>query len=324
MMRVCLFALLLLFACTPVLAQDAPDLDELWRTGSLWQVGDNRDRVDVARQAIIDAGEPGLEYAVGKLGVTDTLQIRCLRVVILGFGKSAVQPLIARISHEDSNTRRNTADLLADLNDQQAAAPLLAQARTETVLAARLSQLAALSKWGNKDAIPLIIEVSKSSVDRIRHRAASLLGAYSDRDAVLRLIDMLDDEIFYVRDSVADALAKGEPSTRAVCLERLREQLTLPVAEQRPQRIRLLLPVVATLAHEDTPGQLMAALAHPLGSVRGDAAEALVTWRLAVDQVDTDIDIAATLRKAIATEYDPFAKTALEGALERFQKAEVK
>lgn len=37
-----IFALL----ATPALAQDAkPDLAELWRVGSLWQVGENREQI---------------------------------------------------------------------------------------------------------------------------------------------------------------------------------------------------------------------------------------------------------------------------------------
>ena len=88
--RSLLLTLLIALIATPAFAQDAkPDLAELWRVGSLWQVGDNRDRVDEARKAIIAAGEDGLKFALTRLNASTTLEIRCLNAVIAGFGESS-------------------------------------------------------------------------------------------------------------------------------------------------------------------------------------------------------------------------------------------
>ena len=85
--RIGTLAILLILLSGSVFAQDAkPDLAELWETGSLWEVGDNRELVKDARQELIDAGEDGLKFALTKLDAGDTLHIRCLRAVFKGFG----------------------------------------------------------------------------------------------------------------------------------------------------------------------------------------------------------------------------------------------
>lgn len=316
----CLIALL----ATPVFAQDSePDLAELWRVGSLWQVGDNRDRVDEARKSIIASGDEGLKFALTKLDVSSTLEIRCLNAVFAGFGEKAYDDLVANIGHTEPSARRNVADLLARLNNVKAAEPLLAQARSENNLGAKLSQLAALSKWQNEAAILLIVEISRDAKDRIRHRATGLLGAYSDLAAVTRLIGMLDDNIYYVRDGAQNALAKGTVQARALCLKQLREQLDLPGVEQNLQRLRLLIPVIATFASDNTPLALQDALAHESGGVRAQAADALVTWKKGAGMLH-ELDVDELLEKAIAKEYDPFAKAAIQKARAKLGEADTK
>lgn len=315
-----IFALL----ATPALAQDAkPDLAELWRVGSLWQVGENRERVDEARKAIIAAGDDGLKFALTKLGVSTTLEIRCLNAVFAGFGEKAFEDLLANINHEDANARRNVADLLARLDNRRAADPLLAQAKSEKDLGARLSQLAALSKWQVESAVPLIVAISGDAKDRIRHRATSLLGAYDTQEAVNRLVELLDDEVYYVRDGAQTALADGTPRVRGICLDKLSNELGKPEPEQNVQRLRLLLPVVATYASERTPEVLTEALGHASGGVRGDAADALVTWKQRAGSLE-ELDVDALLKGAIDKEYDPFARAAMQKARTRLGEADAK
>lgn len=308
-----------------VFAQDTkPDLAELWETGSLWEVGDNRQLVKDARQALIDAGDEGLKFALTKLSASDTLQIRCLNDVIKGFGDKAHDSLIDNINHEDATARRNVAELLSQLDITRAAEPLLAQARSEESMGARLAQLAALAGWGSEDAIPLIVEISNSEVDRIRHRVTGLLGTYEQGDAVLRLIEMLDDKVFYVRDGARNALVGGSIGARSVCLMRLKGQFALPSDQQMLQRIRLLLPVVATLANDEVPTLLTQALKHESGLVRGDAAGALVTWKNGAGLLDTKLDVKQLLAAAIDNEHDPFAKSAIETARAKLKEADTK
>ncbi|MCB9932281.1 MAG: HEAT repeat domain-containing protein [Planctomycetes bacterium] len=320
--RVATLALLLGLLAGALHAQDAkPDLESLWKTGSLWEVGDNRAKVQEARKAIIAAGAEGRKFALTKLGVTAGLEIRCLNAVFAGWGAEAFDDLVANIAHENSVARRNVAEILSALNDAKAAGPLLAQAEKEESLSPRLSQLAALAKWKIEDAVPLLVEISRSETERVRHRAAGLLGEYETVTAVNRLIELLDDNVYYVRDGARDALAAGTPAARALCLARLREQLELSPAEQDLQRIRLLLPVISTLADAGVPALLQKALKHETGSVRGEAGGALVNWKLTAGLLDAEPDVDAALKQALDSEYDPYAKATLEKALARLDEA---
>ena len=323
--RFCILAMLVTLAGSGVFAQEtSPDFAELWKTGSLWQVGDNREKVDDARNAIIASGAEGRKFALTKLGVSSGLEIRCLNAVYKGWGLDAYDDLIANVAHEDSVARRNVAELLNQLDDPRAGEALLAQAGKETELGPRLSQLAALAKWKNAEAVPLIVNISRDKAERVRHRAASLLGGYETAEAVSRLIEMLDDAVYYVRDGARDALRGSTDAAHAVCLERLSAQFEMPANEQNLQRMRLLLPIVAALANDAVAPLLKKALVHESGMIRGEAGSALVAWKLEAGQSDKTLDVDALLKQAIETEYDPYAKAALEKALARLGGADKK
>lgn len=323
--RIGILAILLALLGGSAFAQETkPDLAKLWETGSLWEVGDNRELVKDARQQLIDAGDDGLKFALTKLDAGDTLHIRCLRAVFRGFGASAYEGLVANIANENATARRNVAELLAQLDDPRAAEPLLEQCRVEESLGTRLAQLASLAKWKVEAAIPLLVEISGTDVDRIRHRVTSLLGEFEQQAAVTRLIEMLDDAVYYVRDGARDALKTGTPDTRSVCLARLEAHLALPGVEQNLQRIRLLMPIVASVADDSVPAVLQLALKHESGLVRGDAAAALVIWKQGAGLLDENLNVIELLNSAIDAEYDPYAKSAMETARNKLTKPDTK
>lgn len=313
MMRGGMITCLLLNACLCG-GLSAADLDELWRVGSLWQVGDNRDRVDEARQAIIKAGTPGLEYALGKLDTSSTLEVRCLTAVVKGFASEAVDPLISHVGHESALARRNVAELLAMLDNRRAAAPLLAQAEVESSEGVKIAQLAALAKWRVADAETLLVDSSRSQSPRVRHRAAGLLREYETPAAARRLIEMLEDEAYYVRGAAANGLREAAPAVRAMCLNRLQEQLSAPEGEKNLELTRRLLPIVATLANERTPEALTKALASSDAAVRAEAAAALHTWKQGAGALSS-LNVSAKLRAALNAESDPFARAEIQRIL---------
>lgn len=321
-MRIAILAVLVAVASPPLWAQDAaPDFDELWRVGSLWQVGDNRERVADARQQIIEAGDNGIKFALTKLHVNSTLEIRCLRAVFNGFGDEAYDDLVKNVDHDKPAARRNVAELLRRLDDERAGEALLKQAQVETDRGAKLQQLHALSKWTVSSAVPLIVELSESETERIRHRATALLGNYAEPDAVNRLVEMLDDDVFYVRTGAQNALKTADVSARRVCLARAVKEAARPAAEQNLTRLRLMLPVIATLADKDTPNLLTELIEHKSGAVRGDAAGALATWKQGAGLLN-DLDVRKLLKDTRADEHDPFARTAIDEALERLTESD--
>ncbi|MBX3459361.1 MAG: HEAT repeat domain-containing protein [Planctomycetes bacterium] len=304
---------LLLLLAAPLFAQDTkPDLDELWRVGSLWEVGDNPPKVRAARQAIIDAGEDGLNYALGKLETTDGLQLRCLNAVILGFGKAAIEPLSKHIAHTSPVARRTVADLLLSLDARDTAAKLLVQAKVETADGARLAQVKALATWHHRECVPLLIDLSRVENQRVRNAAPALLAKFDESAPAARLMEMLEDAVYHVRDAAAEALKAATVGARRQCLSRLIEVLPF---EDKAGLARRLLPIVATLADEQTLPVLRKALGHSAPGVRADAARALAGWRKGAGALEL-VDVNALLSKAASAEPDPFAKAEIQAALE--------
>ncbi|MBE7490626.1 MAG: hypothetical protein HS108_02515 [Planctomycetes bacterium] len=321
-------ALCLLLAC-PLAAQadpraPKPDIAELWKTGCLWEVGDNRETVPAARKALIEAGEPALAHALTRLGARDTLETRCLSAVFAGWKADAVMApkalagLLAHVGHEDQFTRRNVADLLDQFDDRAAMDPLLAQARKETAEGVRMAQLAPLARWKDPNALDLLVTASRTGLERLRSRASTLLLHYDEQPAALdRLVELLADEVYYVADAAASGLKTASVAARRRCLTELGRELARPRADQRAAFVRQLLVVIPTLADADTPMRIAAALAHADAGVRADAAEALATWKLGAGLLDKTHDARGALDAALKTESDPFARAAINRALQR-------
>jgi len=300
-----------------------PSIAELWETGCLWEVGENKDKVTQARKDLVAAGQEAINYALTRLGATDTLETRCLSTVFAGWkldpklADKAFEGLIANVGHAEATFRRNAADLLDQIDDKRAAPALLSQAQAEAQEGVRVAQLAPLSRWQNMEALPLLVAASSTKVERIRARCAVLLANYEQAAAVQRLIAMLNDPTYYVADAAQAALTTAAPGARRLCLAQLQSELELPVEKQRTGLLRRLLAVVATLAEKDTPTLILRALKHENAGVRGDAADALATWKLGAGRLDESPDVAAQIQQALKTETDPFAKAALTRAAER-------
>lgn len=318
-----LLALALLLLAAPLWAQAqpsapaAPNLEELWRVGSLWQVGDNVPKVDEARKALVAAGDDGLKFALTKLAASEGLEVRCLQVVLKGFGDKAVEPLMARVADADPAARRNAAEILESLGNAKAATALLAQAKTETSEGVRAAQLSALASWQNADALPVLVDASRTPTARVRHRLVGVLARYELPPAGARLLEMVDDGAFYVRLAAMEALKTASPAARKPCLAALETELA---PGGNTGRARRLLPIVATLAEAQTPRLLLKALAHTEPTVRADAAMALVAWKTGAGRLDTETDVGAALSGALQGETDPFARPALEKALQSLGK----
>lgn len=329
-MKLCLALLCLVAALTGAAALQAqeapkpkPTIAELWETGCLWEVGENKDKVAQARKDLIAAGQDAINYALTRLGAKDTLETRCLSTVFAGWkadpnlADKAYAGLVANIGHTDATFRRNTADLLDQIDDKRAAPALLAQAKVEDQEGVRVAQLAPLSRWQNRDALPLLVAASGTRLERIRARCAVLLANYEEAPALERLIAMLNDGTYYVADAAQAALIAASVGARRLCLAQLKDELDLPLEKQRTALARRMLAVVATLAEKDSPALILRALKHTDAGVRGDAADALATWKLGAGRLETTPDAAAELKQALNAETDPFANAALTRAAER-------
>jgi len=326
--------LCLALAAANLAAQDAPKpqpkptIAELWDTGCLWEVGDNRVTVPKARQALVDAGQQALDYALTRLDAANTLETRCLAVVFAGWkakpelAPKALEGLIANIGRAEPTGRRNVADLLDQFDDRKAIEPLLARAKVEEVESVRMAQLAPLARWKAVDALPLLLQASRSKLERLRARAPGLLLNFEDEPtAFARLMELVGDPTYYVADAAQETLKKTSPANRARCVALLQDQLKPEADPKLLQSARRLLAVVATLADAKTPGTLMGALGHADAGVRGDAATALAAWKTGAGLLDNETDVQGKLASALDSETDPFCKASLTRALQQLSES---
>ncbi|MCF6227161.1 MAG: HEAT repeat domain-containing protein [Planctomycetes bacterium] len=305
-----LLGLCLLIAGTLVAQENAPTVESLWKTGSLWQVGENKQKVADARQAIIDRGDAGLEYAISKLAADGTLEIRCLRAVIGGFGEKAIAPLTENILNESTSARRNVADLLSRLDAKQSAEKLLEAVAAEESAGVKLAQLSALAKWKIEGALPYIRTLSNDPLDRIRHRTTSLLKAFDNEISAKRLIEMLDDDTFYVRDGARSALRTTDTGTR-LCLNLSTTELAKPDGDQSISQLRRWMSVACASADSGVGKMLAGALKHKSALVRAEAANNITEHVKRYGHMPTAIDFAKEIKSALEAETDPFARSEL-------------
>ncbi|MHC4841243.1 MAG: HEAT repeat domain-containing protein [Planctomycetota bacterium] len=311
-----------LLLATTLSAQDnAPTLESLWKTGSLWQVGENKQKVADARAAIIASGDAGLDFAIGKLAAGGTLEIRCLRAVIGGFGQKAVPQLTNNIRHEDKSARRNVADLLSQLDARDTAPKLLGAVAVEESGSVKLAQLSALAKWQVEDALPHISELSQDPLDRIRHRTTGLLKAFDSDAAARRLMAMLEDDVFYVRDGARNAL-RSTPTGTSMCVDRVKTELKKPSDDQAIPQLRRWLSVASSSAAFSAEVEIIDALKHGSAQVRAEVAKGLSDNSKKFGSLADSKSLKKRLAVALDSENDPFAKSELQKALGEFAKQE--
>lgn len=282
---------LLLFACGPTVAsQSAPkaapsqaELEELWKTGSLWQVGDNIPKVDAARKALVEAGEAGLAFAFTKLGSSDSLQYRCLEVVFKGFGAQALPGLLERMAHEEVQVRRNVAALLGVIDDRSVAGQMVEHLKKEADLRCKVGHLQTLARWKEPTALGPLIDCTRVTQDkeplaeRLKVRIVPLLANYEDEKVIARLIELLDDDAYFVRDAARDAL-KGSPPGIEKCRQVVEAALTAKRQVALPASMPLLLGVCAASSVRGHHDVFLAALAVESGALRSAGARALSAY----------------------------------------------
>ena len=292
-------ACILMLATSSVSAQDTRDFEALWKEACLWEVGSNKDIVPAARQALIARGESVLDALVpGKLDTKDTLITRALTVVVTGIGTSATPRLIAALSSEKANVRRNAADLLGALKATEAA-PAIARLLVDPD--ARMGALSALGAMKATDAVPAIAALlgDESALERARVTAAMTLGQIGGAHAIVALAGHLGARAAAVRYACQYALQieQAAPTLRTLLIH-------------PDPRVRLhAMAALGAIAGPASRAVIIERLADPSPIMRGFAAEALARVQQSSDDV--------MLRAALARETDPFARGKLEAALAR-------
>jgi HEAT repeat protein len=165
-------------------------------------------------------------------------------------GKLAVEPLIQALSSDDGKVCIGAATALGRIGDLRAIEPLI-NALKDYSEAVRLASAEALAKIGEPAVEPLIQALNSDSW-LVRSGAANALGKIGDPRAVEPLINALKDESWQVRLAAANALGSmGDP--RAV------EPLISALSDNN-ENVRLAAIAALTSIGEPAIGPLINAL----------------------------------------------------------------
>ncbi len=90
------------------------ELEELFTTASLWQVGENVQKVDEARNQLIAFGEMSIRFIVEKkLALKGTLEFRAMQSVVQGVGEPSIPILLLALTQKNPVALRNAWNLLS-------------------------------------------------------------------------------------------------------------------------------------------------------------------------------------------------------------------
>ncbi len=143
---------------------------------------------------------------------------------------SAAPALVKLLEDESADVRRSAVYALNNLGDSSAVLKLINLLEDEFVYV-RESAASALNKLGDSSAAPALVKLLKDERQStgVRTSAAEVLGNLSDRSdlsdssTVRKLINLLEDEFEYVRESAAEILGNLGDSSAAPALVKLLE-----------------------------------------------------------------------------------------------------
>lgn len=130
---------------------------------------------------------------------------------LVGYGIKATWPLIAyiRINHPfESKGPALALRTIAQIQDDQAVAPLLEILEETTDLEIQIATVDALAELGSPEASTAINSLLESEHWELRAKAATALGGLGESSAISRLTAAMREENWWVRRSAAAAIAR--------------------------------------------------------------------------------------------------------------------
>jgi HEAT repeat protein len=195
----------------------------LFDDAALWQVGENIEKVDKAREELIQIGKPVLEYMYEeKLNTDKTLELRAIEAVTKELKSEALPLLFDKLEAENDTIRKNVAWLLGKIVAKDAPAKLIPMLDKEKDHKVKANMIEALGSIGDTAATTHIIPYLENKKEVLRIRSAEALGKLKDKRAANFLIDeSLKDEFFTVRGTAIWALGEIGEGALPIFLERL-------------------------------------------------------------------------------------------------------
>ena len=184
-------------------------IEKLFEDASLWQVGENREKVSKAREELVKIGEPVLDYIFEeKINTDRTLELRAIKHVVKKLRDDARKYILENLTSENDTVRRNCIWLLGEIKDTSSVDTLLRLLQSEKNYKFIARIITALGKIGDTTATVHIMPFMEHEKEVVRISCAEALGKIGDPRATGSLIEGLGDPLFTVRYTSTWALSK--------------------------------------------------------------------------------------------------------------------
>jgi len=209
-------------------------MEELWEVATLWEVGENREKVPKAREQLIKFGEKAVEFILTeKMDTIDSLQTRAIDVVIQALPEISKPMMMSALERETrQNACANIIRLLASLKAVEASPTIMqillnGKLASGTPLNPRLRRtiLDALGTLDYEPALGIVAESLRTGDERERLVCAQSLARFSSLEKLRYLFNALGDERFTVRMSAFDGLKEAFRKDPKEVWERLGKSL---------------------------------------------------------------------------------------------------
>jgi HEAT repeat protein len=288
-------------------------VESVFKTASIWAVGNARKKVLRARKELIRLGRRAVEYVYEKkLDTKDGLESEAINALMKALPDTGKPYLFKGLRDSRFLARQNSAYWLGEMgkNALDAVDSILLALKEKRITPRR--GVYALGSIGDSTVVPQILYLLKDTAEVSRIVTAEACGKLKNPVAIGKLIYALNDRFFTVRSAAEAALvAMGEPSI---------EPLLRTMARQKPtalgHSIRALGEIIKkldTLATEDIKSKcrqrIIPYLNHPEPFVRLSAVETLGKMM--------NEDVQAVLKAAGEKETDLFVQTACKQVLSK-------
>lgn len=254
-------------------------VESVFKTASIWAVGNARKKVLRARKELIRLGRKAVEYVYEhKLDTKDGLESEAITALFKALPDTAKPYLFRGLRDERFLARQNSAYWLGEMgsNARDAVDSIILALREKRITPRRA--VYALGSIGDSLVVPQILYLLKDTMEVSRIVTAEACGKLKNPVAIEPLIATLNDRLFTVRSAAEAALvAIGEPGV---------DPLLRSLAEQKEpalgHSIRALGQIAAKLdsvhaepVRQKCRSRLVSCLRHPAPFVRLCTVEAL-------------------------------------------------
>ncbi|MGQ9707545.1 MAG: HEAT repeat domain-containing protein [bacterium] len=286
-------------------------VESIFKTASIWAVGNARKKVMRARKELIRLGRRAVEYVFEKkLDTKDGLESEAINALMKALPDTGKHYLFKGLRDSRFLARQNSAYWLGEMgrNAMDAVDSILLALKEKRITPRR--GVYALGSIGDSTVVPKILFLLRDTFEVSRIVTAEACGKLKNPVAIDDLIYTLNDRFFTVRSAAEAALvAIGEPSVNPLldCLANKRS----PALGHVIRAIGQIVTRVDTLATEGLKSrcrqEIMCYLNHQEPFVRLCAVEALGRMM--------DPQVRAVLVTAQEKETDPFVQSSYRQVL---------